>query len=116
MLKRVQRLRSLRKSGEAFETTFRLLEDCESALAICKSDEDQGAVVVRFWTTREAMQALKPHLVKALNKGWASRGVHKKRKPHRPRLGLLFFMGLAEVKRDSSATALAATAARRFAV
>jgi hypothetical protein len=79
MQKRVQRLRSLRKTGEAFETTFRLLEDCESALAIRKSDEDQGTVVVHFWTTREAMQALKPRLVKALDKGWASRGVHKKR-------------------------------------
>jgi hypothetical protein len=79
MRKRVQRLRSLRKTGEAFETTFLLLEDSESALAICKSDEDQGAVVVRFWTTREAMQALKQRLVKALNKGWATRGVHKKR-------------------------------------
>ena len=69
----------MRKTGEAFETTFRLLEDSESARAICKSDEDQGAVVVRFWTTREAMHALKQRLVKALNKGWATRGVHKKR-------------------------------------
>jgi hypothetical protein len=79
MRKRVQRLSSLGKTGEALKTTFRLLEDSESALAICKSDEDQGAVVVRFWTTREAMQALKQRLVKALNKGWATRGVHKKR-------------------------------------
>ncbi len=75
----MQRLRSLRKTGEAFETTFRLLEDSESALAICKSDEHQGAVVVQFWTTCEAMQALKPLLIKVLNKGWATRGVHKKR-------------------------------------
>jgi hypothetical protein len=67
----------LRNTGEAFETTFRLLEDCESALAIRKSDTDQGTVVVQFWTTREAMQALKPRLVKALDKGWASRGMHK---------------------------------------
>ena len=82
MRKRVQRLRSLRKTGEAFETTFRLLEDCESALAICKSDEEdqeEGTLVVQFWTTCESMQALKPRLVKALDKGWASRGVHKKR-------------------------------------
>ena len=78
MRKRVQRLRSLRKTGEAFETTFRLLEDCESALAI-EEKEEEGGVVVRFWTTREAMQALKPRLVKALNKGWASRSVHKER-------------------------------------
>ncbi len=77
----MQRLRSLRKTGEAFETTFRLLEDCESALAIRKSDEEQGTVVVQFRTTREAMRALKQRLVKALDKGWASRGVHKKRSP-----------------------------------
>jgi hypothetical protein len=57
MRKRVQRLRSLRKTGEAFETTFRLLEDCESALAI-EEKEEEGGVVVQFWTTREAMQAL----------------------------------------------------------
>ncbi len=42
----------MRKTGEAFETTFRLLEDCESVLAIRKSDEDQGTVVVQFWTSR----------------------------------------------------------------
>ena len=78
MRKRVQRLRSLRKTSEAFETTFRLLEDCESALAI-EEKEEEGAVVVQFLSTREAMKALKPRLVKALNKGWASRGVHKKR-------------------------------------
>jgi hypothetical protein len=78
MRKRVQRLRSLRKTGEAFETTFRLLEDCESALGI-EEKEEEGGVVVQFWTTRQAMQALKPRLVKALKKGIASRGVHKKR-------------------------------------
>ncbi len=33
----------------------------------------------KFWTTREAMQAPKQRLVKALNKAWATRGVHKKR-------------------------------------
>ena len=78
MRKRVQRLRSLRKTGEAFETTFRLLEDCESALGI-EEKEEEGGIVVQFWTTRQAMQALKPRLVKALKKGIASRGVHKKR-------------------------------------
>jgi hypothetical protein len=78
MRKRVQRLRSLRKTGEAFKTTFRLLEDSESALTI-EEKEEEGTVVVQFWTTREGMRALKQRLVKALNKGWATRGVHKKR-------------------------------------
>ena len=43
MRKRVQRLRSLRKTGEAFETTFRLLEDCESALGIEEKEEEGGS-------------------------------------------------------------------------
>jgi hypothetical protein len=85
MRKRVQRLRSLRKTGEAFETTFQMLEGYECALAIEEKKEEEkagggtAAVVVRFWTTYEGMQALKPRLVRALQKGWASRGVHKKR-------------------------------------
>ncbi len=85
MRKRVQRLRSLRKTGEAFETTFRLLEDCESALAI-EEKEEEGAVVVQFWTTREAMKALKPRLVKALNKGWASRAARRAQEAQRRRI------------------------------
>jgi hypothetical protein len=80
----VQRLRSLRKTGEAFETTFQMLDDYECALAIEEKKEEEAgggtaAVVVQFWTTYEGMQALKPRLTKALHKGWASRGVHKKR-------------------------------------